>query len=484
MIYTALQATELPKAKEKLTAVELAARIDQRIEARWAGQQVQPAPAADDAEIFRRLSLDLNGRIPTIVQIKDFLDDKEQDKLTTWTEELFRGRDNAELFQAHWTNYWWNLLFAQATVRGSPLRVWLRDHVKNNTPYDQLVRELLTQEKAAAFYQAYEHKPENIAAVVGRVFLGLKREWPPNDDDRAAGNWSRLQSWEFAAFFAGVARGGKGPAELKMPDGRMVRAKFPDGEDPKLKEGDNTLEAVADWLTRPGNPYFARHAVNRLWATFFGVGLVEPVDGGGPDNPPSHPELLDELAQQFVANQFDLRYLFRAFTGSKVYRRTSAQSHDSQSEPRRFARMAVRRQTPEQLWDSLALAAGYPGDSQLGLLPGSPRSEFLSRFRNRAGVDLTAQEALQLMNGKIVGEATNPDRSRVLATIANMDAKIPTTRRVQELFFVALARAPNEKELEKLVKYVEDGGPTKDPKKALADVFWALLNSSEFAANH
>src|SRR5262249_47929951 len=158
-----------------------------------------------------------------------------------------------------------------------------------------------------------------------------------------------------------------------------------DGKEPKWTESMDARMALADWVTAPENPYFARAVVNRLWAYFFGVGLVDPVDEFGEENPASHPELLDELARQFVAHRFDLKFLIRAITNSQTYQRTSAVTHPGQEEPRRFARMSLRGLTAEQLFDSLAQATGYQESTganrgQSGTVRG--RTEFLTKFAN------------------------------------------------------------------------------------------------------
>src|SRR5262249_27629422 len=145
------------------------------------------APAADDAEFFRRLSLDLNGRIPTAAQVRDFLDDARPDKRRLWVEELLEGPDNAELYANHFAHYWRSLFFGQnndqARSQGARAEGWLRKHAADNTPYDRLVRELLTGPQSAAFLRANEDKPESLAGSTTRLFLGVKLECAQCHDD-------------------------------------------------------------------------------------------------------------------------------------------------------------------------------------------------------------------------------------------------------------------------------------------------------------
>src|SRR5262249_35476903 len=189
---------------------------------------------------------------------------------------------------------------------------------------------------------------------------------------------------------------------------------------------------LADWLTSRDNAYFARNAVNRVWAHFFGIGLIEPVDEPGPENPPSHPELLDELAQEFADHQFDLNFLIRAITGSRTYQLSSAMTDPSQNDPRAFARMAVKGLTGEQLFDSLAVATGYQArlerSEQNQFI--STRAEFVGRFSNasdkRTEYQTSILQALALMNGTFTSNATNPAEMKAppqtLTLIAVMDA--------------------------------------------------------------
>jgi hypothetical protein len=491
-----------------LDARALSARIDECIEVRLAREGVPPAPPADDAEFFRRLSLDLNGRIPSLAQLLDFLDDTRADKRRLWSDELLDGRDNNPLYVNHFTNVWRRRLLAhtpaQAAAVAGPLEGWLRKQVKADAPYDRIVRGLLTDPEAAGFLQANENKPENLAAAVSRLFLGLKLECAQCHDDRSGGNWKRAQFWEFAAFFAGLRgpdvrsnavfviapREETGPPRIKIGEtDAWAEAGFLDGARPDWKADTTPRAVLAGWITRADNPWFARAAVNRTWRDLFGVGLIDPVDGlGVADCPPSHPELLDELAAQFAAHEFDMKYLLRALTGSRAYQRTSRQTDPRQLDARLFAQAAVRSLSAVQLLDSLRTATGSRPKG--GASPGqgfgrdTPEAEFAALFEGAPGGPLDSQasiqQALAMMNGKFVEEATSPDNSPILAAVSGGKSSRTAARRIEELYLVVLSRKPRPEELTRLVKHVEDG----DPKQAMRDVLWALLNSTEFVVNH
>jgi hypothetical protein len=375
----------------------------------------------------------------------------------------------------------------------------------NNTPYDELVRKILLAQPqdqlAGFFYQANEFKPENLAGATSRLFLGFKLECA-QCHDHPHDVWSRKQFWEFAAFFSGIqglqqGRFNPNLSEIQIPgQGKTVQARFPDGTMPNLRPGVPTTTILTEWLTSPENPYFARAAVNRVWEYYYGIGIVDPVDERSEKNQPSHPELLDELAQAFVAHKYDMKYLIRAIMMTQAYQRSSRLTHKSQEDARLFARMQVRGLSSEQLFDSLAQAVNFDPEPQGGSQPNrgrgsrfmSPaRAEFLTRFppgqERRTEHQTSILQALYLMNGKLVADATSLDGNKNLRYIAD-GANVKTSRKIEQLYLIALSRKPRPDELERLVPYVEEGGPTGDPRKALADIFWALLNSSEFALNH
>jgi hypothetical protein len=402
---------------------------------------------------------------------------------------------------------------------------WLRRQISRNVGYDRMVRELLTvpfagervrprtparppdagEPTPVAFYLAKDVKPEDLAGSTARLFLGVKIECAQCHDHPSA-SWTRQQFWGYAAFFAGLQRDAGGGAairevfdrrELKIPgSSQAVEARFLDDTEPQWKFNVGARTTLAEWMTAPANPYFARAAANRLWAHFFGIGLIEPVDDLRPDNPPSHPELLDELARRFAAQRFDVPFLIRAITASRAYQLTSAAPPGGRPAAgdnlRLFARMAVRGLSPEQLFDSLVLATGYR-EPPAAQAPGGPaparnpvRAEFLALFANngqsRTEAHMSIQQALALMNGRFIALATR-SKDGTLAIVTG-DPALDTAGQIEALFLATLTRKPTPRERDRFVRYLDGGGPNKDAKQALADVFWVLLNSTEFMLNH
>jgi hypothetical protein len=494
-------------------AAALAATIDKLIAEHWKAKNVTPAPAADDAQFLRRVTLDLNGRIPAIVSsasdrpisARDFIENPDPDKRAKLVRMLLAD----ERYPAHFAAVWRDRLFPRNAdpQRGFfPAQVDppLRKFVKENAPYDRLVRDLVLARGDLAgqfFYQAAENKPEVLAGNTARLFLGVKIECAQCHNHPFA-KWTKEQFWEFTAFFNAAAPGVGGRKGVKMvvqiPDAaKNAKPHFLDGKEPNLAPGQDPREALVDWMTSAENPYFARAAINHLWEYFFGVGFIEPLDEETDDNPPSHPELLDELSKQFIAHKYDLKYMIEAIVLSKTYQLSSRETDPSQADPRLFGRARVRGLSPEQLYDSLAVATHSPSEADQGAASElfqpfnpqgvlAPRYAFLARFPNqdrRIETQTSILQALYFMNGKVVTEATSREYNKNLdAIVKNQSGKLE--RRIEQVFLIVLSRKPRPEERDRFVGYVEKGGPSEDGAKALADVFWVLLNTAEFATNH
>jgi hypothetical protein len=504
--FAALARAEAPsdaQSKKTKEAEALAARLDQLFAARWDGAKVKPAPAADDAEFLRRIYLDLTGTIPPVSEVRAFLADPAPDKRRRLIDRLIDGPDYVNRFTEVWRTTW---LPDEAEALGlrPGFEAWLRARLAANVGYDRMVREILVSNpqgdprltdlgsiavpgmaqpngvSPAGFYVANESKPEKLAGATSRLFLAVRLECAQCHNHPFAA-WTQEQFWEYAAFFAGVQNGANTTSILIPKLGKTVQARFPDGTEPKFKNGVNPRVVLAEWATSSNNKYFARAAVNRIWAIFFGVGLVEPVDDllreGGKN------EMLEELARQFADHQFDLKFLIRAIVNTREYQLTSMRTDPSQDDSRLFACMPVKPLSTEQVIASLMEATGYQAPANAGLLRSELGGSFARQPNKPTEFQTSIPQALALMNGKFVNDATALERSRTLAAVAGSPF-FDTAGKVETLYLAALGRKPTAVESARLVAYVDKGGPSGDPNQALADVFWALLNSSEFVFNH
>lgn len=518
----------------------LAAKIDYHIENRWKQEEVVPAPAADDATYLRRTYLNIVGRIPRVSEVRAFLEDDSPDKRRQLVDRLLEEPG----YVSHMANLWRSQMLPEADadiqvqVTLPSFERWLRARLAEGAQFDEIVRELITfpvsnardQNGPGAFYIAKDAKPENLAAATSRLFLGVRLECAQCHDHPFA-KWKKEEFWSFAAFYSGVS--GEANAqledkvlerEIKIPEtDTTVPARFLDGRQPIWGREFTTRQVLAAWLTSPDNKYFARSTANRVWSQFFGVGIVDPVDDFDESNPASHPEMLDEIATAFAEHNYDFKFLIRAITATRAYQLSSQHTDESQEVAQRFARMSVRSLSPEQLFDSLSFATGYyeqQVDNRLIFNNMSPRNQFRNLFLSNPFESTETQtsilQALALMNGSFVNTAADPGQSLTLAAVA--DAPFyDTAGRIETLYLATFGRQPSEEELAKLVKYVdgsieEETGSTEATAKTgnqtqsapdeagkllagtrrslppetkrLGNVFWALLNSSEFILNH
>ncbi len=505
------------------TVEETVAEIDRLFAEAWQKNAVVPAPEATDEEYVRRLYLDLAGRIPAASEAREFFASTSPTKRKELVEQLLDG----PAFVRHFTIIWRNALIPQAfndpqtrsLVPG--FEAWLWKHFSEDTPYDQMVHELITTpidagdnpqalltsaSSPSAFFLVRQLQPENLATGTSRAFLGVRLDCA-QCHDHPFDKWKRDQFWNMAAFYSGFQRPDgvdpespmmmaltetKSSRSIKVPStGDVVPAVFLTGKEPEWTEASQPREILADWVTAKDNPWFAKMAANRLWAQFLGQGIVQPIDDFSDNNPPSHPDVLNLLAVQFAAHDFDLKFLVRTITATRVYQTTSRQTHASQKDPTQFARMALRGLTPEQFFDSLAEATGfyqpYRTDNPFVIDADTPRGRFLELFRDENESPLmketTILQSLAMMNGDFVDSATTLENSQTLRAVADFPL-MSSDEKLETLFIAALSRRPTESEKTTMGKYIADGGSSKDPKEAMTDVFWALLNSSEFLLNH
>ncbi|MBN9118115.1 MAG: DUF1549 domain-containing protein [Planctomycetes bacterium] len=490
------------RAAEPPDPAKLAARIDDRLGAEWKRAGAKPAPLVDDATFLRRASLDLVGRVPTAAEVRAFLADTAADKRARLVAQLIDSGGHTRHMATFWRRTWVPQADTPEFARlADDFEAWVAARVQENVPYDRVVRELLTQPGAAGrrgavspvgFFAASESKPENLAANATRSFLGVNLDCAQCHNHPFA-RWTRDQFWQTAAFFAAPKTGDGGkamPPELTIPNTkRALSPELLDGTAvkwPEVLASDTGRKLLTDWLTAKDNPYFARNAVNRLWAHVYGTALVEPLDdlSGDGGNTGYHAELLKELADAFAASGFDLKYITRALVLTKAYQ-LSAVTPDA-TDPRLFARMPIRGLTGEQLYDSLRTAAGLPperADTGRGLgLEG--RRRFAAQFHVERPVmaERSITQALSMMNGRLITDLTDPAKNPTLGGVASAPF-LDTKGKVETLFLAALGRKPTAKEAKTMVEYVE-GVTESDRDRALGDVFWALVNSSEFNTNH
>jgi hypothetical protein len=488
--------------EQKITAEELATWIDRHFENAWKHQGIEPAAITSDSEFVRRAYLDLIGRIPSVAEVRAFLDDRSPDKRRQLIDELLqRGA-----FANHLASTFRDLMLAGAMLQAPQTRtleVWLKLRFTANMPYDQVVRELLTAEidrnpslrtpSPIAFYQAADFKPETLAANASRIFMGIQVQCAQCHDHPFA-EWKQAQFWSFAAFFknvdsqqmTGVSMTLTPEAEQITIPGKeiVVPALFLDGSKPVRAASESSRAMLARWITASDNPYFAKAAVNRIWGRLLGHGFVQPVDDLDPTHTPAYPEVFNAICRQFRLHQYDVKYVIRAVTATRVYQLSCRGAPRDGEDPLspHFARMPLRRMTSDQIYASFVQATGFR-DTTTNLGETVARNEFQEKFADSATspteIKTTILQALSLMNGSYITGATDLQNSEFLSVVADapyLDAK----GRIETLFLATLSRPPDANEL---TLFLVSQNPAEE-KNSLADLFWMLLNSAEFILNH
>ncbi len=513
-----------PVAVVRRSETDVQQQVDQILSELWQREQIKPVDEAGDLQLLRRAYLDLAGRTPTVTEVRDYSSDTSDDRYPKLVERLLASPDHGTQMAAVWRSF----LIPEGVDLNAfggreTFEKWLSQRFEQNVPYDQIVRELLlvegrlSQSGPLLFYSALKLDADQLAARTSRVFLGMRLECA-QCHDHPFEPWKQEDFWSYAAFFAQISRP-KGMLEtastvMRVQDVERGEVMLPETEDviePRFLgqsaaandevDPDNKSprrQRLASWLTGADNPYFARATVNRVWSHMFGRGIVDPVDDFGLNNRPVSPELLDTLASQFIDSKFDLKTLIRTIALSRAYRLSSSSKHDVESEAdveqrlKTFAQMNVKTLTAEQLYDCISVATllDPQGASSsryvLNRFGNSDRDEFLQQFASpstsRSEYLAGIPQALMLMNGSMIAEATGEASSGL---IQSLEAPFFTDRqRIDVLFMATLSRPAMPEELKLMEEFFPAGVSGDRRRVGLADLLWALVNSSEFTLNH
>ncbi|MFQ5424336.1 MAG: DUF1549 domain-containing protein [Phycisphaerae bacterium] len=486
--------------------------IDQRVYVKLRKLRITPSAVCGDAVFLRRVYIDLVGGLPTVAEYDRFVSDQAPDKRARLIDELLKRPEFPEI----WAMKWAELLRIESGSRRISFKAmfrynnWLRDAILTDMPMNRMVRTLLTAgggnfaNPAANFYMV-ETDPKSMAENVAQVFLGIRVQCA-QCHNHPFERWTMDDYYSFAAFFAQVGRKtaedpretivfNSGSGEVRhLRGGRPMAPKFLGGETPKLA-GRDRRTVLADWLTGPDNPWFARCFVNRVWAHFMGRGIVDPVDDVRVSNPPSNPALLDALAARFIEYNYDLRKLVRDIGTSRTYQLATQSNATNAGDDRNFAHALIRRIPAEQLLDAICQVTERPekfrglplGARAVQVADGRTGNYFLDTFgrpdRTSACAcdrrnEPTLGQALHLINGATISGKIASDQGRAARLVAN---KKTIDQIADELYVAALSRRPTAKELAAAKKRADE---VKDLRRAAEDLFWAVLNSREFVFNH
>jgi hypothetical protein len=492
--------------------------IDEHVIAKLQSLKLPPSPRCDDATFLRRAYLDTIGTLPTAEEARSFLADTHVDKRDRVIDALLARPE----FVDYWSYKWSDLLLVNGQrLRPQAIKTYyefIKGHVAKNTAWDQFVREIVTatgstHENGAANFYALHQDPEDTAETVAQAFLGLSINCA-KCHNHPLEKWTNDQYYGFANMFARVRakgwggdfRGGDGlrivysdtQGELLQPSkGRAQPPRPLDGESIDFASTEDRRVPLAKWLTSPENPYFARAIANRVWANYFGVGLVEKVDDLRVTNPASNEALLAATAQYVVDNRYDLKKLMREILRSSAYQLSSDPLPANRTDERFYAHYYPKRLKAEVLLDAVSQVTSAPtafkdvlaGTRALQLADSSVDSYFLEAFGRpdrlitcdcERSDEPSMTQVLHLYNGDTLNQKLAAKDNVIDKRVA---AGASPEQIVEELYLAALTRLPSEAERRELLAVLA-AVPTAEKRAALEDLYWSVLSSREFLFNH
>lgn len=507
-------------------------RVDELVFAKLRSLRIRPSEAAEDRVFLRRAYLDLLGVLPTVEEAQAFLADADPRKREALIDRLLARPEFAEQWALKWSDVLRNEEKVLDAKGVETFHGWIRDSMAEGKPLDQFARELVsargsTYKNPPANYYRANRDPFTRAETTARLFLGVRLQcarchnhpfdrWTQDDYYSWAAIFSRvdyeivenkrrdnLDKHEFVGEQIVVI---KDKGEVENPrTGQPAPPKLLGAETPELKPKQDRLEPLAAWLAAPENPLFAQVQVNFVWYHLMGRGLVEPIDDFRPTNPPSNPELLRWLTEDFIAHGFDLRHLVRRIVVSRTYQLSSEPNDTNAEDTTNFSRAIVYRLPAEKLLDAQthlldapAGFAGQPAGMRAGQLPGARKTpsrrtsvgggdRFLAMFGKPERLlacecersnETTLNQAFLFLSGDDLDERLTRSGNRLerWANSQRSDAKI-----VDQLFWTALTRPATEEERRTALARL---AASDDRLSAVQDLAWALMNAKEFIFRH
>jgi hypothetical protein len=502
--------------------------IDDHVFERLQKLRISPSDLCDDETFLRRVTLDLAARPPSPGEYERFMSDSAPDKRIRKIDELLAGDAFADLWTALWAEQL-RLVGGNYAPVGTHIKAadaffeWIRRQMRSGRPLNEFVAEMITASGSnlsngpVNLYTMMVHKPrieaKALAADVSQVFLGVQlqcAECHNHPFDR----WNMNDYYGFVSFFTGMERKpGAEPREkrifwntaaapaMHLVDQRPVPAKVLGAVESVQEEGD-PRRALADWLTSPKNDLFSRNLANRIWAQLMGRGIVHPVDDVRVTNPPVNEPLLADLAKHLVSSNFNLRALVRDICASRTYQLSSEPNESNLRDTRQFSRSYLRRLRADVFIDSVVAVTGIPRDfsgfpaetraidyypqtsgDTAGPMFGDDVFKCLGRS-SRASVSSTETKSAPTISQALhfaVGDTIQPRLGARGQLRAMVDSQESPQAVLDQLYILALSRHPTAEELQELSPLVSATPKAVEPYE---DIFWALLNSTEFMFNH
>lgn len=482
---------------------------------------IVPSPVADDATFHRRAFLDAIGTHPTIAETEAFLADNSPDKRTRLIDRLLGLTGDPQLdiyndkYAAYWSLKWSDLLRNTSNGQASDeqrmwaMHNWIKDSLRENKPFDEFVRELVTAKGSiyssgpASYFKIFDNSSD-LAEATAQIFLGIRIQCA-KCHHHPFEHYSQEDYYSFAAFFSRV--GNKNSQEFGLFGSESVVIVKSSGEVKHPKSGkvlpprllqaetvDHPLDRripLSEWLTAPENPTFARNIANRYFAYLMGRGLVEPVDDLRGTNPATNPALLDALTQHVVETKFDLKQLMRVIMTSRLYQLDSQPTKQNASDEKFYSHYHVKRLPAEPLLDAIddvtqvqTKFKGLPqGTRAIELPDGEYPDYFLNTFGKpkRASVcecervpEENLGQVLHILNGDILARKLSDKNGRIQKLV---NAKTTDAQKIEELYLATLCRPATQSEVANALTFLES---SPSPTVFYEDLLWSLVNSKGF----
>ena len=502
--------------------------IDEKVFAKLKTLGLPTSEICDDSTFLRRTSLDIAGRLPTLEETDKYLNSDNPNKRSEWIDSLLSTTDYAEFFANKWSSILRNKRKADTYTRGTQaFHEWIRQSFHDNKPYNQFVSELVTAKgeishnPATAWFRNVTDQKERLQDTA-QVLLGVRLQCA-ECHHHPYEKWSQQDYYGFSAFFSRIGKKktdmpgeeavfhNVGLATAKHPKtGQNIKPTPLGGDELDILAEDDPRDDLASWITDEKNPFFAPMLVNRYWKHFFNRAIVEPEDDMRVTNPPTNPELLQALSNQFISTGYDIKDLIRTICNSTTYQLSAIPNEHNAGDRQNYSRYYPKRLPAEVLLDSIDRMTGSP-TSFAGQLPGTravalpddsynSSSYFLTVF-GRPEMDSACEceraqgaslaQTLHLLNSKNIqdklsGAGGNAQKLTSQKERVNED-------KITELYKLAFSRNPKDDEMKTAIGYIKkkteqienDANKKEDSiKMAYEDLVWALLNTKEFLFNH
>ena len=490
------------------------AGLNQQLETRWTENAVNIAPTADSHTLARRLSLSLSGAVPSLEELRRLEATPDSDRLNAWLDHLLTDNRTSQYLAERFARVYVGLESNFIVYRRRRMVNWLAEQLSVNRPYDEIARELIASRgiwttSPAANFITVTHDQENgpneikLAARTSRAFLGVSLDCMECHDDKFGDRWKQKDFHQLAAYFAQTEIGLSGVWDNPWKD-YETRFRGKQKPEPVVRQVpyqhelvDTKLtsprEQLAQWITHKENRSFSRAVCNRVWALLFGRPLVTPIDDipiDGEVDP-----VLEYLAEQFVAYNHDLRKLIKLIVNSQAFLRASKSDNPDKpisiDQENAWAAYPLTQLRPEQVSGSIIQAASIQSlDSSSHivrrLIRNAETRDFVKRYGDKGENEFvegtgTIPQRLILMNGKLVNERTQPNP--LLNSTSRIAALTKTPNKaIENAFLTVLTRLPTETELNHFTKLIE-GKKRESRQRAMQDVYWSLINTTEFSWN-